>query len=242
MNENLPAAPMNPLAAVLSDPKRIAELDVDKLERLLEMQRTLDADDARRQFFAAFRDVQDEMTKVPKHGINPQTRSRYALAEDVYAMLDPITVRHGFSRSLSTEPSNLDNHMRFILLIRHTGGHHEEHRFDAPIDDMGMKGAPTKTRLHGMASSYTYCERHMVCKAFAVQIGERDDDGNAAAGLGPSAEPITADQAADLETLMQDVRADRARFLAYFGVETLEAVPAGRYREAVSMLNRKRQA
>ena len=241
MSDNLPAAaPMNPLAAVLSDPKRIAELDMDKLERLMDMQRKLDADEARRQFYRAFRDVQDDMTKVPRRGTNPQTRSRYALAEDVYAMLDPIIVRNGFSRSLSTESSDIENHMRFVLLIRHAGGHHEEHRFDAPIDDIGMKGNPTKTRLHGMSSSYTYCERIMVSKAFGVQIGDRDDDGNAASGIGPGAERITESQVADIHSLIEEVKANQARFLEFFGAEAIADLPAGRFREAVAMLNRKR--
>ena len=242
---SLPAeapAPTNPLQAVLSDPARLAELDVEKLERLMEMQRTLDADDARRQFYAAFRDVQDAMWRVPKRGLNTSTRSRYALAEDVYAMLDPITTRHGFSRSFSTEASSLDNHIRFVLTVRHSAGHHETHRFDAPVDDVGMKGNPTKTRLHGMASSYTYVERHMVCKVFGVQTGEADDDGNAAAGVGPSAAPVSEREAADVQALIEETGADRARFLAYFGVDSIEALPASRLREAVAMLRRKRRA
>ena len=44
-----------------------------------------------------------------------------------------------------------------------------------------------------MASSYTYCERHLLCKVFGVQTF-KDDDGNAGA-TGPGARPITEDQA-----------------------------------------------
>ena len=58
----------NPLAVVLSDPKRIAELDVDKLERLLEMQRKMDADGAARAFNQAFSAVQRELSPVRRRG------------------------------------------------------------------------------------------------------------------------------------------------------------------------------
>ena len=52
--------------------------------------------------------------------------------------------------------------IRFVLILRHTSGHEERHRLDAPVDNVGPKGSPTKTALHGMASSYTYCERHLL--------------------------------------------------------------------------------
>ena len=70
-----------------------------------------------------------------------------------------------------------------MLILRHTGGHEERHFLDAQPDYVGMKGNQNKTRLHGMASSFTYCERHLLCKVFAVQLA-RDDDGNGGFQLG----------------------------------------------------------
>ena len=57
-----------------------------------------------------------------------------------------------------------------------------------------------KTKLHGMASSYTYCERHLLCKVFGVQLSD-DDDGNAAA-IGPAADPITEEQGFELHSCL----------------------------------------
>ena len=76
------------------------------------------------------------------------------------------------------------------MTLRHVSGHQEEYFMDAPSDHLGPKGNPVKTRLHGMASSGTYCERHLACKVFGIQV-IGDDDGNAGAGVGPSAERIT---------------------------------------------------
>ena len=239
MSTEIAAPSVSPLAAILSDPKRIAELDIDKLERLLSMQRQLDADAAQRQFNTAFRAVQAEMLRVPKRGVNSHTRSAYALAEDVYGMLDPIITAHGFSRSLSTEESTLADHMRFVLTVRHEAGHVEKHRMDAPIDNVGPGGKATKTKLHGMASSYTFCERHLVMKVFGVETGAVDDDGNAGAGIGVGAERITTQERAQIQAELDRTDSDIVRFCAWLGVDSLAAIRRGQLKVALSTLARK---
>ena len=243
-NTDIAAQPSNPLAVVLSDPERLKELDIDKLERLLSMQRQLDADAAKRAFHAAFTAVQSEVVRVQKRGVNTHTRSAYALAEDVFRMLDPVITRHGFSRSLSTEESPLADHIRFVLIVRHEGGHREEHRMDAPIDNIGPGGKPTKTRLHGMASSYTYCERHLVMKVFGVETGAVDDDGNSAAGL-DNGGTITEDQALELDAMLtdrwpDDIAKARGRFCRALKVAKIADLPAARFNEARQLLEARR--
>ena len=154
-------------------------------------------------------------------------------------MLDPIILKHGFSRSLSTTDSPTTDHLRFVLVLRHVGGYEERHHLDAPIDNIGPKGSPTKTALHGMASSYTYCERHLLCKVFGVQVVS-DDDGNAAAGVGPSAKRISENQYDDLITLISDVGADVNRFMTHFKVSFVKDLPVSRLKEAVALLEAKR--
>ena len=156
-------------------------------------------------------------------------------------MLDPVISQHGFSRSISTEPCETVDHIRFVLTIRHDAGHTEVHRFEAPIDDRGTKGQNTKTRLHGMASSYTYMERHMVCKVFGVQTA-MDDDGNAGAGVGPSAECITESQAADLRAMIDEVGANDEAFLRVCKVDKWEELPTNMFKSAINRLEMKRRA
>ena len=86
-------------------------------------------------------------------------------------------------------PGAPENHTRFVLLVRHSG-HREEHMWDAPIDDKGIKGNPNKTRLHGGASSMNYACRYLKTNVFNIQTFT-DDDGNAA-GAGPG---VQADHA-----------------------------------------------
>ena len=231
--------PQDVLAAVLADTDRLKELEIDKVERLFALAREMQADAARREFAEAFNAVQLEMTPVRKLATNSHTRSTYALLEDVSRMLDPIVQAHGFSQSVSTDDCPTDGHIRFVLLLRHVGGHEERHYLDAPVDAIGIHGKATKTALHGMASSGTYCTRQLKCKVWDVNIVS-DDDGNAAAGVGPGSELISIEQHDDVLATIHEVGADMGRFLKHFRLDSVGAMPVSRLKEAVALLEAKR--
>ena len=238
-----PAPGQSALDQLLADPERLKEYPIETVERMFELTLKLKAEEARREFAEAFNAVQSELAAAPvrKLGRNTQTGSMYARAEEVMEALDPIITKHGFSRSTSTEESAQPDTIRFVLILRHAGGHSERHFLDAPNDSVGPKGNPTKTKLHGMASSYSFCERHLCCKVFGLRL-TADDDGNAGSGVGPSAECITEHQAADLSALIDEVEADLQLFLDYFRVKTLGEMLRSQFQGAVRLLEQKRRS
>ena len=227
------------LAKLLADPDRLRDFPIETVERLFVLDRQIRADAARQEYFQAFNEVQSKMTPVRKLGWNPHTKSTFAKLEDVCRMLDPLVNAHGFSQSVSTGDCPIPGHIRFVLLLRHTGGHEERHHLDAPVDDTGIQGKATKTALHGIASSGTYCTRQLKCKVWDVQIVS-DDDGNAAAGVGPGSERISESQADDLLALITEVDADYERFRNHFKILALTDLPVSRLKEAIALLNAKR--
>ena len=228
------------IEVLLADPARVKDYPIEVVKEMYALARLEQAHEARCEFSQAFNRVQKAMKPVRKLAKNSQTGSMYARAEDVTEMLDPLIIGEGFSRSFSTTDCPVEGHIRFVLILRHNSGHEERHNFDAPPDHLGPKGAPTKTKLHGMASSYTYCERHLLCKVFGVQL-IADDDGNAGGGIGPGAEKITIDQVRDLEALRAETRSNGKKLLAYMGVERLEDIPKSGYSKAVRALEERRQ-
>ena len=228
----------SPLATVLADPERLANIPVETLERLLALQERYDAEQARRTYFEAFARVQGRTREVAERGWNPSTRSKYALLEDIKEMLDPILAEEGFAQSVSMVPGAGEGLMRFELLIRHSGGHSERHHLDAPGDDRGMKGTPTKTALHGMRSSMTYCRRALITDVWDVRTCEPDDDGNAA-GLGPGGEPISEDERAVVEREIERTGSDAARFCKWLGVDSVADIRRSQLPNALAMLRRK---
>ena len=189
MTTDLATTGPTPLDAILADPEKLRDLPVETMERLFALQREARSDMAREAYAVAFHALQGDLTPVRKTATNRGTtpHSMYAKAEAVNAMLDPVLQQHGFSVSLSSDPCDLLDQLRFVLIVRHVGGHSERHTMDAAVDNIGPKGAPTKTKLHGGASSYTFVGRHLKCNVFNVQLIE-DDDGNAGGGVGPGAE------------------------------------------------------
>ena len=228
------------IEVLLADPDRVKDYPIEVVREMYALVRAEQAEQARREFAQAFNRVQKAMAPVRKLAKNTQTGSMYARAEDVTGMLDPLILAEGFSRSLSTTDCPVEGHIRFVLILRHNSGHEERHNFDAPPDYLGPKGAPTKTKLHGMASSYTYCERHLLCKVFGVQL-VADDDGNAGGGIGPGAEKITEDQVMDLQALRVEVKGDGPMLLDLMNVKRLEDIPKSEYNRAVQVLEAKRK-
>ena len=227
------------LAVLLRNPEALKDYPIETVERLFAMDREMRADAAKREFAAAMNRVKGEIAPVLQRGKNADNHSTFAKLEDVQRMLDPVLQGEGFSYSFSTIDCPIADWLRIVMKIRHTSGHEEEHQIDAPIDNVGPKGGATKTKLHGVGSTYTYVERILLCKVFGLQT-YRDDDGQGG-NAGPGAKPIAEKQAADLLALLTKVAADKARFLKFFRIEKVEELPVSRYREAMTMLEAKRK-
>ena len=238
MSNAIEKAQPSALATLLSDPERLKDYPIETVERLFELDKQVRAEASRREFNVAFNALQSELTPVRKKGRNDQTRSAYARAEDVNAMLQPIIVKNGFSLSVDTEDCPIPSFLRFVMTIRHIGGHNERHVIDAPIDDKGPKGAPVKTLLHGTGSSLTYCDRILKCSVFDIQL-VADDDGNAGAGIGIGAEKISEEEALDVEASLESVNGNKAKLLAIYGIERISDLPKFQLKAVHQMLAEK---
>ena len=91
-----------------------------------------------------------------------------------------------------------------------------------------------------MASSYTFCERHLRLKVFGVQTS-RDDDGNAAANIGPGAEKLDDERAKTLQSFVEEVGNEKA-LLAFWELDRLSDLRVRDYDRALQMCEAKRKA
>lgn len=53
-------------------------------------------------------------------------------------------------------------------------------------------------------------------------------------------ETITADQVMQLRELIEEVGADKGKLLAYFKIDSIESMPAAKFKSAVAALQKKR--
>jgi hypothetical protein len=214
------------VARAITDPS----IDVERLQRLLEFQKDRMAYQAMLEFNEAMVRAQEEIQPVARTTENIVTRSWYAKLEAVDAAIRPIYLRHGFSLSYnSVEPLTPGNIRMECRCAR--GVHVERYYREASPDTMGPKGTPTKTSLHGGASTETFLKRYLTCGIFNVVFKDQDDD-----GVGGT---IDAAQADHLRMLLAKTDRPESSFLKYMRVQSIEEITNRDYPKAVSALNER---
>jgi len=216
-----------------------AGASVEALERLVALKERVDRERARRAFFEALAAAQEEMPEVPKaRTAQIATRSgvsysyRYAALEDITRVVRPVLARHGLSYAWDVAQG--DGTLIVTCVLRHVDGHEERASFPVPVDSGARMSA---AQANGAA--LTYGRRQSLVAVLGLTTADEDIDG---AGDVMESNRITPQQAADLDALIDEVGADRQRFLAWAGVERIEDLPADRYATAVRMLERRRGA
>jgi len=149
--------------------------DLEKLEKLLELQERWEAGEAKKAYNKNFALAQAEVETVLKQKYNSQTRSLYADLKDVVETLKPAYTNHGFFISFSEEKTNEEKTIRIRAKIAHENGHIDtSHFIDVPLDGVGIKGASMMTAIHSKGSTLKYARRYLLGMIF--NIAEEDDD------------------------------------------------------------------
>ncbi len=239
--ETAPAAPTSETSAIISMIERAARdpaVDLDRMERLFAMRERMVAREAETAFQAAMTAAQAEMPQVLRDAENSHTKSAYARLETIAKAVTPIYTRHGFALSFGTDASPVEGHYRLTCEVTHAAGHRRTVHADLPSDTAGAKGGANKTAVQGFGSTMSYGRRYLTLLIFNVALTNEDNDGNDY-GDPPC---IGAQQVEQIEALVRETGANLAKFLGIFRVETVAAIPVGRYGEAMSILRERQQA
>lgn len=172
---------INEVNAVLSMIERVAcdpGSDVDKLERMLDMQERILNRQAEREFFAALNRCQTQMGRVAADASNPQTRSKYASYAGIDRALRPIYTREGISISYDTEKAQRDDYIVVVAYVSHLSGFTKRYSVEMPADGKGAKGGDVMTKTHATGAAMSYGMRYLLKMVFNVAVGEDDTDGN----------------------------------------------------------------
>lgn len=224
---NETAALMQVIARAASDPN----VDVDKMERLLQMQERVRDRAAEQEFAEAMSRTQAAMPPVIKDKQNAQTNSQYASLESIAKIVTPIYTGHGFSLSFNTDASPVENCVRITCDVLHKGGHSKRFMYDSPLDSTGAKGQVNKTPTHARGSSISYGQRYLTKLIFNLRIAGEDDDGNAA-----SMSSVFLDWKSEIES------AENIERIEQLGKELATSGVTGRDRDALRKLYQQRKS
>jgi hypothetical protein len=181
-------------------------------------------------FAIAFIAAQKATEAVKKASTNPAFKSRYADLAVVVEAVIPALNESGIA--VIQSPSFDGDLVSVTTVLLHESG-------SSVTGTLSMR--PTKMDPQGVGSAITYARRYALLGMAGA--APEDDDGHAASQPGNDrapTPPISQDQADSLRVEIEAVGADPAKFLAFFKIKSLQAMPAGRWNEAVAMLEAKR--
>lgn len=213
------------------------KVPVEVLERLVALQERVtarDAEMAMAQALARFQEACPPVPRIKTAEVKKEGRKQYeykfAPLDEVVRVIRPHLAAHGlsFTHDGTVTPQGVE----IVCTLQHVAGATRTATFRGPIDASGGKNP-----IQQVASARSYGRRYTLMDVLGITTQD-DDDGH---GGGEDIEIINESQAADLRSLMKDVGANEQKYLEYLQVESVDVLPADRYREAVQALEDKRR-
>lgn len=213
---------------------------VDVLERLVALEERVQQRNARAAFFEALAGFQEEVPEVHKaQRANIKTKSgskfnyTYAGLPDITRTIRPVLRRHGLSYSWTVEQGEHKGILDIVCILRHVEGHEERATFPTPIGSEGRMSAAQES-----GAALTYGKRQSLTSVLGLTTADEDTDG---VGPSESVQPVNAGQVADLEAMIEEVRASKVKLLAWLEVGSLDELTMGQYDMAVTALEAQRK-
>lgn len=154
------------------------DIDVVKLEKIIELQERIMRHNAKAAFDGAFSEMQGEIPLITKDGeikVNGELRSRFAKNEDIQEVLKPILKRYGFGLRFKNEIT--DKMCKVVGILSHRGGHSEQDEFITAPDTSGGKNT-----IQSIGSARSYGQRYTTIALLNIACKQPglggDDDGH----------------------------------------------------------------
>lgn len=171
----------NDVAAVMQMIERAAsnpDVDVVKLEKLLDMQERIFSKNAEIAFNGAMAEMQAELPVITERGtikIQGRPDTKYAKFEDINETVKPVLQKHGFAISFKIDSTN--GKVAVTGILTHRGGHREQTTMELPVDTSGSKNP-----VQAVGSSTAYGKRYVMEALLNLTSRGVDDDGKRGGG------------------------------------------------------------
>ncbi len=203
--------------------------NVSALEKMCDLYERMEAKRAEKEFAAALVGLQGETLRVAATQVvndrNGQPRYRFAPYEEIMALVQPMVTRHGFAISFDTEIDA--GRLTSICTLTHSGGHSKPNKFAVRFTT-----PPGSSEAQGDMSTKSYAKRGALCDALNIVV-DHDDDARMVGA------PITLEQAAKLEQMVNVTGSNEGSFLRFAGATSYEEISADRYDSLIELLQRK---
>jgi hypothetical protein len=234
--EQHPASDSASLLQIISRAASDPAVDIDKMERLMQMHERLTERSARTAYFDALAAMQPGLPVIERKGmirVPPKDgktghETPYALWEDINEAIRPLLAEHGFALSFRIKKDA--DRVEVTGVLSHREGHSEETTLSLPMDTTG-----SKNNVQAIGSSTSYGKRYTAMALLNITTRGEDDDGHAAEGP----EVVSDEQRDALLKKLDATKSDVPKFCKFFGIEAIAGLPAKRFDEAMRMLDAK---
>lgn len=238
----VPASDISSITAMIMRAASDPAIDVNKFERLMAMHKDMAAADAQRAYDENLAAMQSELPVIDRRGRieirakdakgdrtgDVQQSTGYALWEDINEAIKPVLKKFGFS--LSFRVGTATDGKLTVTGILARAGHREETTITLMHDSSGSKNS-----VQAVGSSTSYGKRYTAMALLNLTSKGEDDDGK----KGGAPLPITEAQLKILIDLADSAGADKEKFCILMKVDSMADIPASRFEEARTQLNRK---
>lgn len=218
-----PGTLMAAIAQAVSDPR----MDPVKMAQLYDLHERMLADQRKVAFNAALARLAPKMPEIDRNGMSHH--GKYSRLIDIHRAITPIISEEGFAIIWDQPADAPGGKIRVSGRLLHCEGHSESRQIDLPIDNSGSKNG-----AQAVISTVSYGKRAITKMFFNLVEATEDTDGN-------DPGTISEEQARDINALIDEVKADRARFLSYMGVASTGEILAKDFTKAITALESKRR-
>lgn len=235
-----PPAPLTETNAMLRMIERVVsnpEIDTNKIQAMLDMQRQLMRDQAERALSAALAEI--DIPVVKKNGKIPlpskdggATRDvSFAKWPDIYKVLMPVLRAKNLSLSFTAPARKNDGGgAEMTGRVSHKDGAFREAVISLPLDT-----GPGRNNLQAMGSTIAYGKKYLAFMLLNIATEDEDDDG-------ATADSITIEQAADLHLKLTETGSNVKKFLSLFGVDDVRKIQQRDLKKAQALIATKKKA
>lgn len=218
-------AQYNPMALVEMAVSK--DMDISKLERLMDLAERHQKKLAEQEFFKAFNGFQSNVPTIKKkkqgHGY------MYAPLGDIAKQIRATLERHQLTYRFRIDDKG--DVIRVTCIVTHINGHSEETTMEGAPDDSGKKNV-----IQSRGSAVQYLQRYTLIAALGLTTADEDIDGRVE---DPALKPITADQLTELQDLLANTDIDDEGLCKRARVNKLTEITAGRYDSITAWLRAK---
>ena len=173
--------------AVITSPAKLLEMavskdaDLDKLEKLMDLQERWDAQQAKKAYYLSLSKFQNDCPPILKTKAGYDKRYYYAPLDQIIKIIKGPMFKHGLTWRWEQEEK--DNKIFITCIITHIDGHSEKTTLDSAPDTSGGKNP-----IQSKGSAVQYLRRYTVESVLGIATSATDNDG------GPPAKKKVADK------------------------------------------------